>query len=252
MAEREIELLEGERVDYLGYRGLRIIQNPKKFKFTMDAFLLAGFIEPKARDRIIDLGSGGGVLSLLIAGQREVESVLGVEIQPELVAMAQRSVALNNLEGKIQFREGDIRELPGDLKMNSFDYVVTNPPFFQVAQGIPSTNDALAMAKFEITCTLEDVIKAAGRLLRGTGKLALIYPAKRLPELFLTLSKSHFTPRKLRLIHPRQSKGANLLLLEASPGIQGALDILTPLFVYDENGQYTPEIDRIYCKNQAE
>jgi tRNA1(Val) A37 N6-methylase TrmN6 len=159
-------------------------------------------------------------------------------------------VALNQLEAKIQIREGDIRELPGDLKMNSFDYVVTNPPFFPVAEGIPSANDALAMAKFEITCTLEDVIKAAGRLLRGNGRLALIYPAKRLPELFLTLSKYHFNPRKLRMIHPGQTKDANLLLLEASPNHQGALEISPPLIVYDEKGQYTPEIDRIYCKNQ--
>ena len=246
MAEREIEIMEGERIDYLGYRGLRIIQNPQKFKFTMDAFLLVGFIEPKAQDRMIDLGSGGGVLPLLIAGEKEVGSILGVEIQPELVVMARRSVALNQLEDKIQIREGDIRELPGDLKMNSFDYVVTNPPFFPVAEGLPSANDALALAKFEITCNLEELIKAAGRLLRGNGKLALIYPAKRLPELFLTLNKFHFTPRKLRLIHPGPFKDANLLLLEASPGVQGALKILPPLVVYDENGQYTPEMNEIY------
>ncbi|MCL6589103.1 MAG: methyltransferase domain-containing protein [Firmicutes bacterium] len=244
----EIELLEGERIDYLGYRGLRIIQNPKKFKFTMDAFLLNGFISPKPQDRIIDLGSGGGVLSLLIGGGKEVESVLGIEIQPELVAMARRSAALNNLEGKIQFREGDIRALPGDLKMNSFDYAVANPPFFPVSQGIPSANGALAKAKFEVTCTLEDVIRAAGRLLRGNGRLALIYPAKRLPELFVTLNKYHFAARKLRLIHPKQDKEANLLLLEASPNLQGALNILTPLFVYDEKGQYTSEINEIYQK----
>ncbi|HEX3044670.1 MAG TPA: tRNA1(Val) (adenine(37)-N6)-methyltransferase [Bacillota bacterium] len=248
MPEREIELMEGEGIDYLGYRGMRIIQNPKKFKFTMDAFLLTGFIEPKAQDRIVDLGCGGGVLPLLIVGKREVGSVLGLEIQPELVAMARRSVALNQLEGKIQIREGDIRELPADIKMNSFDYVVANPPFFPVAQGIPSANDALALARFEVACTLEDLIKAASRLTRGNGRFSLIYPAKRLPELLLTLSKYHFTPRKLRLIHPGQFKNANLLLLEASPGAQGSLEILPPLIVYDENGQYTPEMNQIYQK----
>ena len=240
------QLLEGERIDLLGRKGLQIIQNPQKFKFTIDAFLLTGFIQPKPRHQIMDLGAGSGVLPLLIAGQRETGGVVGIEIQPELASMAKRSVLLNGLESKITVLEGDLRSLPESLKLNSFDYVIANPPFFPVKQGIISENEALAKAKFEIDCTLEDVVKAAARLVRANGRFAMIYPANRLTELLATMTKSHFAPVRLRFIHPKPLVDANLLLLEARPSCKTPLTVLPPLYIYDQEGQYTAEMDRIF------
>ena len=239
-------LLEGERIDLLGRKGLRIIQNPQKFKFTMDAFLLTGFIEPKPNSRVIDLGTGGGVLPLLIAGQREAGIIYGLEIQPELASMAARSIALNGLTEKIHILEGDLRHLPESLKLNSFDYVVSNPPFFAANQGVISENQALARAKFEIDCTLEDVAKSAARLVRAGGRVALIYPANRLADLLANMTKVHLTPTRLRLVHPKPLANANLVLLEARPGAKCPLEILPPLMVYDETGEYSAEMNRIF------
>lgn len=249
MAEETIKLYDGERIDRLGYQGLQIIQDPQKFKFTMDAFLLAAFIEPRSRQRILDLGTGGGVLPLLIAGQKggaAVERIVGIEIQPELALMAERSVTLNGLGNKITILPGDLRNLPEELKPNSFDYVIANPPFFPVAKGVISENTALATAKFEICCNLDDVIKAASRMVKGNGKVALIYPADRLTDLLMILQKHHLTPKRLRLIYPRVKNGSNLVLVEGRPGAKGGLDILPALVVYGEDGNYTPEMQAIF------
>lgn len=240
------ELLAGEQIDTLGYHGLRIIQNPQKFKFTIDAFLLTGFIDPKPQHHLIDLGTGSGVLPLLIAGQREVASVYGLEIQPELASMAKRNACLNGLDSKIIILEGNLRNLPEELKLNSFDYVITNPPFFPTTQGNVSENEALAKAKFEIDCTLEDVVKAAARLVRANGKVVLIYPSGRLTDLLISLTKFHLSPVRLRFIHPKPETDANLLLLEAHPSSKSPLVILTPLYIYNETGAYSDEMDRLF------
>lgn len=247
----EIELYEGERIDRLGYQGLRIIQNPRKFKFTMDAFLLAGFIAPQPGHKILDLGTGGGVLPLLIAGAEPVAQVVGLEIQAELAAMAARSVALNHLENRITVIEGDLRNPPDSLPANSFDYVISNPPFFPAGQGIVSENTALALAKFEIACTLEEVVKAAARLVRAKGRVAFIYPAERLSHLLSNLEKHHLIPRRMRLIYPKPGANGNLVLLEGRPGAKGGLEVLPPLFIYDAAGEYSDEMMQIYHHNRS-
>jgi Predicted O-methyltransferase len=240
------ELKTGESIDRLGYRGLRIIQNPAKFKFTMDAFLLAGFIDPEPSHRIIDLGSGGGVLPLLIAGQQEVTSVLGIEIQPELVEMSNRSVILNGLEAKIQIELADLRSMPATSGANSFDYVITNPPFFESNRGVVSKNNSLALAKFEIHCTLQDVAKAASHWVKANGKVAVIYPAERLNDLLLAFDSRHLTPKKICFIHPKRAAKGNLVLLEARPGAKKGLEVLPPIIVYEDNGEYSKTMERIF------
>jgi len=239
-------LYEGERLDNLGYQGLKIIQSPQKFKFTMDAFLLAGFIKPQPKQRILDLGTGSGVLTLLLAGQDRVSSVYGIEIQPELVDLARRNVALNQLEERIRILEGDLKDLPLDLKLNSFDYVISNPPFFSLAQGMPSMNQALALARFEIACNLEEVLQAAARMVKGNGRVAVIFPAERLTTLFNVFAKTKLTVESLRLVYPKPNLPANLVLVEASPGGKNRLKVLPPLFVYDDKGTYTLEMQDIF------
>lgn len=246
MPEKKVPLFPGERIDRLGYQGLQIIQNPEKFKFTIDAFLLTGFINPGPKDRLIDLGTGGGVLSLLIAGSTKVGAVFGLEIQPELSEMARRSVILNGLEAKVQILTGDLKKLPVELKLNSFDYVISNPPYYPVGKGIISENQALAMAKFEIGCKLEDVIIAAKRLVKGNGRFALIYPTERFVELIITLERHNLAPKRICFIHPKPGSKSNLCLIEARPGAGSQVEILPPVIVYNENGEYSEQMNRIF------
>lgn len=246
MSEKSIPLLPGERIDRLGYQGLQIIQNPEKFKFTIDAFLLTGFINPGSKDKVIDLGTGGGVLSLLIAGSKKAGAVCGLEIQPELAEMARRSVALNGLEAKVQIMTGDLRSFPPELKLNSFDYVITNPPYYPMGKGIISENQALAMAKFEIGCKLEEIIIAAKRLVKGNGRFALIYPTERLVELIITLERHNLAPKRICFIHPKPGAKSNLCMVEARPGAGCEVKILPPVIVSNQNGEYSEQMNRIF------
>lgn len=225
---------------------MQIIQNPEKFKFTIDAFLLTGFVDPGPQDRLIDLGAGGGVLSLLIAGTKKVGLVYGLEIQPELADMARRSVALNDLETTVKILDGDLRRLPMELKLNFFDYVVSNPPFYPLNKGVISHNQALAMAKFEIGCKLEDIVVAAKRLVKGNGKFAMIFPSERFTELLLVLSKNSLTPKKICFVHPKPGSKSNLVLIESRPGSSHAVEILSPVIVSDQNGEYSEQMNRIF------
>ena len=242
----ELCLKDGERIDRLGYQGLRIIQNPDKFKFTIDAFLLYSFIAPRPDHSLIDLGTGGGVLPLLIAGQLKVNHVLGIEIQPELAEMAARSVLLNELGEKIRIIEADLKNPPAFLKLNSFDYVISNPPFFPVSKGAVSGNAALAMAKFEIGCAIDDVVKTAARLVKANGKVVLIFPSARFTELFLSLANVRLVPKRIRFIHPRQNAKSNLMLVEARPMAKPEVDLLPPLIIYNEAGEFTEEMNQIF------
>lgn len=241
-----ISLLPGEYIDRLGYSGLQIIQNPEKFKFTIDAFLLTGFINPGPRDRLMDLGAGSGVLSLLIGGSKQVDFVWGLEIQPKLAEMARRSVILNGLEAKVRILTGDLRDLPTELRLNSFDYVITNPPYYPIGKGVVPENQALAMAKFEIGCKLEDVLTAAKRLVKGNGKFALIYPTERFTELIITLERHNLVPKRICFIHPKPGVKSNLFLLEARPGAGREVEIISPVIVSDQNGEYSEQMNRIF------
>lgn len=239
-------LKDGESIDRLGYHGLRIIQNPLKFKFTMDAFLLASFIDTKPQYKILDIGSGGGVLSLLIAGQNEIASVAGIEIQPELVEMFRRSVALNGMENKIHVALGDLKELPAPFSGNSFDYVMINPPFFEKDRGMVSENHSLARAKFEIDCTLEDVAMAAAKCVKANGKVAIIYPTERLNDLVIVFNKRHLMPKRICFIHPKPGEKSNLVLMEARPGAKKGIEVLAPITVYEAGGDYTDTMEKIF------
>ncbi len=246
MPNNSISLHPGERIDRLGYHGLQIIQNPEKFKFTIDAFLLTGFINPGSKDRLMDLGAGGGVLSLLIAGTKKIESICGLEIQPELADMARRSVALNGLETKVQILNGDLRNLPAELKLNSFDYVITNPPYYPAGKGVISENQALAMAKFEIGCKLEEVVIAAKRLVKGNGRVVLIYPSERFTELNVTLERHNLIPKRICFIHPKPGANSNLILIESRPSAGREVEILSPIIVSTQNGEYSEQMNRIF------
>ncbi|HYH03097.1 MAG TPA: tRNA1(Val) (adenine(37)-N6)-methyltransferase, partial [Bacillota bacterium] len=242
----QIPLYQGEQIDRLGYHGLRIIQNPAKFKFTIDAFLLASFVNPRPEHRLIDLGTGSGVLPLLLAGQDRLSKIYGLEIQPQLAEMARRSVRMNNLMDKVDIIDGDLRCLPVDLELNGFNHVVSNPPFFPAGKGVISGNAALAQAKFEVSCTLTDVVKAASRLVKGNGKVSMVYPAQRLAELIVVLEQHHLMPKMLCLVHPKEGERANLALVQARPGAKPGLEVLPPILVYGPDAQFSPAMQQIF------
>ncbi len=247
MTNGNIVLKPGERIDRLGYQGLQIIQNPAVFKFTLDAFLLTGFIRPKPSETIVDLGTGSGVLPLLLAGQDRVSRVTGVEIQPELADMARRSVRLNRLENQITIIQGDLREIHRQLPVNGFHWVVTNPPYYPAGAGVVSENPALAMAKFEVACTLQDWVRAASRLVKGNGRVAAIYPTERLAELITVMIQHHLTPKRLCFVYSYPDAGSNLVLLEARPGGKPGLQVLPPLTIYTQPGQYSERMNQIFA-----
>jgi tRNA1Val (adenine37-N6)-methyltransferase len=249
MPNPEIQLKEGERIDQLGYDGLRIIQNPERFKFTIDAYLLAGFAETRPEDRLIDLGCGGGVLSLLIAGRKKAREITGLEIQPELADMASRSVALNDLAEKIKILRGDLRDLPAELEPASFDWVISNPPYFEKGNGLLPPKGALARAKFELDCSLIDVVRAAAKLVKANGKTAFIYPAGRLPELLEALRAMKLAPVRLQMVHSKPDSLANLVLCEARPNSRRVLQVMPPIFIYDQKSTYSSEMMRIFKGN---
>lgn len=239
----------GERLDDLMLRGYRIIQHPKRFCFSMDPVLLSDFARVEAGDIVADLGSGNGILPLLLAGKTEAARITGIEIQAELAWMAKRSVKLNGLEDRVRIIAGDFRDLEA-LAPGEWDVVVTNPPYLRRGSGKVNPYSGKAIAHHEIACTLHDVVAAASRLLRNKGRFAIVYRPARLNELLAEMDAAGIAPKRGRMVYPHSTSPANLVLVE---GIKnGGPDMAweAPLIVYKDNeGNYTEEIFRIYGMN---
>ena len=231
---------DDESLTDLGLSHWKVLQKKQGFRFSLDAVLLAHFAPLKNHWRICDLGSGCGVIPLLLSS-RAVDLVIdGVELQAELADMAARSLQLNGLT-HIQIHEADLRKLPAAWR-DRYDLVVTNPPYFPLESGRLSPLPQVALARHELACTLDDVLTAAARLLRSGGRLAIVHRPSRLSELFAGCTAHKLTPRRLRLVYPHAQSEANLVLLEAVKGTGGELHIQAPLIIYDASGHYTPEV----------
>lgn len=246
-----IELLEGERIDELQRNGYRIIQNPDKFCFGMDAVLLSGFAAEgvsgiKEGDKVIDLGTGTGIIPILLEAKTKAVHLTGLEIQKESADMAYRSVRLNGLEGKIDIVTGDIREADALFAAASFDIVTCNPPYMIGQHGLVNPDGPKAIARHEVLCTFDDVAKTAARLLKPGGHFYLVHRPFRLSEIMTTLSQYKLEPKRMRLVYPYVDKEPNMVLLEATRGGKPRLQVEPPLVVYKEPGVYTREIYDIY------
>ncbi|MCX7842848.1 MAG: tRNA1(Val) (adenine(37)-N6)-methyltransferase [Clostridia bacterium] len=241
---------ENERIDDLQYKGFRIIQKKEGFCFGVDAVLLANFADIRKGDRVIDLGTGTAIIPLLLSAKTEAASIVGLEIQSEMAEMASRSVELNGLVGRVSIVNGDIKECDKLFGPSSFDAVVTNPPYMNRGGGLVNPTDAKAIARHEILCTLEDVIKAGGRLLVPGGKFCMVHRPERLADIIFLMRTYKIEPKYLRFVHPSPYKKANLILIKGSKGGNPQLKMMEPLYVYDENGNYSDEINRIYCRGQ--
>lgn len=237
---------ECEIIDDIGY-GLKIIQRQKGFKFGIDAVLLSHFTTIKKQDKIVDLGTGSGIIPLLLYGIHHGDiTITGIEIQKVYAEMAQRSVKLNGLEGHIRIINADLKDAPDMLGCENFDVVVTNPPYRKASVGKVSPSDERAIARHELLCSLEDVIKASARLLKYSGRFAMVHLPERLPEIIFLLKKYRLEPKRLRLVYPYSQSPPNLLLIECVKGGKPQLNILPPLIVYRDDGHYTDEILNIY------
>lgn len=241
-----IRLRDNERLDDLQRNGYRIIQNPEKFCFGMDAVLLTGFARAGREDILLDMGTGTGIIPILMEAKYHCAHFIGLEIQPESADMAARSVALNNLTEKIEIVTGDIREADRLFKSASFDCITCNPPYMIGQHGIANPEEPKAIARHEILCTFEDVARQAGRLLKPGGHLFLVHRPFRLPELICTLLKHRLEPKRMRLVYPYVDKEPNMVLLEAVRGGNPRMTVEKPLILFESPGIYRKEIQEEY------
>lgn len=245
MKSEDLTLGPDERLDDLLYQGRRIIQNTREFCFSLDAVLLAHFPQWRAHQRVLDLGTGTGVMPLLIADS--VRQIDAVELNPVMAKLAARNVRLNDLEEKITVRQGDYRQIRDLYRPESFDVVLANPPYRPVSHGTANKLSGVARARHEFTATLEDVVTASRYALRFGGRLAMVHLPERLTEIVAALHRHQFEMKRLQFVQPKTGRKPNMMLLEAVVGASpGGLAVLPPLIVHGEDGSYTKEIRRIY------
>ena len=239
-------LLPGERLDDLERNGYKIIQNPRRFCFGMDAVLLSGFAKVRKGETAIDLGTGTGIIPILLEAKTPGRHFIGLEIQEESADMARRSVACNHLEEKIDIVTGDLCHAPELFGRGTFDVVTSNPPYMNDFHGLKNPSDAKAIARHEVKCTLDDVVASAAALLKSGGRFYLVHRPFRLVEIFTALTKYKLEPKRMRMVHPFVDKEPNMVLIEAVRGGRSMIKVEKPLIVYEKPGVYTPEIYEVY------
>lgn len=239
-------LKEGERIDELHRNQYKIIQDEKRFCFGMDAVLLAGFARVKPKERVLDLGTGTGIIPILLEARTKGEHFTGLEIQEESADMARRSVALNALEEKIDIVMGDIKEAAKIFGAASYHVVTCNPPYMTANHGLQNPEQPKAIARHELLCTLEDVIEQAARVLLPNGRFYLVHRPFRLAEIISSLCAHGLEPKRMRLVYPFVDKEPNMVLIEALKGGKSRITVEKPLIIYKEPGIYMDEIYEIY------
>lgn len=241
-----VSLKRGERIDELQRNGYRIIQNPDGFRFGTDAVLLTGFAHAREKDRLLDLGTGTGIIPLLMEAKYRCAHLTGLEIQADSADMAARSVVLNGLEDKIDIVTGDIKEADHLFPSASFDCITCNPPYMIGRHGIANPDAPKAIARHELLCTFGDVARQAAVLLKPGGHFFLVHRPFRLAEIITTLAGHKLEPKRMQLVYPYADKEPNMVLLEAVRGGRPRMTVEKPLIVFREPGVYMPEICDIY------
>ena len=235
-----------ERIDDLQRGGLRVIQRADAFRFGTDAVLLADFAAPRRHDRVCDLGTGTGIIPLLLYARENTISADAVEIQPDMADMAARSMAMNGLNEKIRVLPGDLRSIRTLLPHARYDLVTCNPPYGKAGGTLLNPDASKRLARHEESCAIEDVACAAAWLLQNGGRLCCVFPAARMIELSDAMRKYRMAPKRIRMVHSRVEKAAHLCLMEGMLDARPGLIIEPPLVIYDENNAYTPELRRNY------
>lgn len=239
-------LKEGERLDDLQIKGYEIIQHPGRFCFGMDAVLLASFANVREGERALDLGTGTGILPLLLSAKYEGSFYAGLEIQEESADMARRSVVHNHLESTVEIITGDIKEAAAIFGAASFDVITTNPPYMVGDHGLKNQNEAQYIARHEVLCTLDDLLRESAKLLKPKGRFYMVHRPFRLPEILSKMSGFGMEPKRMRLVYPCIDKEPNMVLIEGNRGGRARMTVEPPLIVYEKSGKYTQEVLTLY------
>ena len=239
-------LKNNERIDDLHRKGYQIIQDPGRFCFGMDAVLLSGFAHVKRGEKVLDLGTGTGIIPILLEAKTQGMHFTGLEIQPESADMAARSVKLNQLEEKISIVTGDIKDASSIFGASSFDVITTNPPYMIGEHGLKNPEDAKAIARHEVLCTLDDILQQSARILKQGGRFYMVHRPFRLAEIFSKMVQYGIEPKRMKLVYPYIDKEPNMVLIEGMRGGRSRITVEKPLIVYQSEGVYTDEIYEIY------
>lgn len=250
--EKKLLIREDETLDDLQLNNIFVIQKKSGFRFGMDAVLLANFATIKKNDNILDLCSGTGIIPFIIAGKRKFNKIVGIEIQEEMVDMAKRTSIYNKLDEKIKFIVGDLKDIDLLKKLGKFDVITVNPPYKLKNSGIINENSKESIARHEILCDIDDVIKAANILLKDRGRFFMVHRPERIVDILVTMRKYKIEPKLIKLIQPNEEKSPNLLLIEGHKNGGQFLKWEKTLYVYDKLGNYTKELVNIYSENGGE
>lgn len=242
-----------EQIDTL-LSGYKIIQDKERFMYGIDAVLLSAFSKSEIRknDKVVDLGTGTGIIPLLLESSTPASHFSAIEVQTDSAEMARRSVELNNLQSKIEIINGDICSISSLLPKHSVEVVVSNPPYMISEHGKQNPNDAKSIARHEVLCKLSDIISAADYLLKPHGKFFMIHRPFRLPEIFTEMHVHGLEPKRMQLVYPFEDKEPNIVLIEARKNAQPRLAIEKPLIVRENSGEYTAAINEIYSQFKCE
>lgn len=235
-------LKPGERLDDLQIKGYEIIQSPGRFCFGMDAVLLSAFAKVKSGECVLDLGTGTGILPILLAAKTEGKHFTGLEIQEESADMARRSVQYNGLDERVEIVTGDIKEASRIFGNASMDVITTNPPYMIGGHGLANPESAKAIARHEVLCTLDDIIRESAKVLRAGGRFYMVHRPFRLAEILTAMCKAKLEPKRMRLVYPYIDKEPNMVLIEGIRGAKSRMTVEAPLIVYEKDGSYTKEI----------
>ncbi len=245
-----IKINKWESVDDLQYKGLKIIQDKRGFRFGIDAVLLANFAHIKKGTTVLDLGTGTGIIPILLAGKTEAKEIIGLEIQPQMVEMAKRSILLNKMQDRVNIIEGDIKEVSKVFKSRKIDTIITNPPYINNGSGLLNKEQAITISRHEVKCTLKDLINNSAKILKTGGKFNMVHRPERLADIIYLMRQYKIEPKKIRFIYSSYNTCSNLMLIEGIKDGKPQINILEPLYIYNEKGEYSSEINKIYNRQE--
>ena len=247
--EKDVKIKENERVDDLEYKGLKIIQDINGFCFGIDSILLSDFSKNiKKGAKVLDLGTGTGIIATLLCGKTQLSEIIGVEVQKEVCEMASRSIKLNNLENKFKLINDNILNLNKYFNLNSFDAIVTNPPYKKKETGVENRDIKKLISRHEIEATLEDFIKISKDMLKDKGEIYIVHRPERLVDLLFLMRKYKLEPKKIKFVYSNINKSPKLVLIQGIKNAKPFLIVEENLYIYNEKGEYTKQLLEIYNK----
>ena len=224
---------QGERLDDLQLNGLELIQDPNKFCFGVDAVFLSDFVRVKPGETVLDMGTGNGIIPVLLSAKTQGKKFTGLEIQPDTAEMARRSVRLNHLEERIEIVTGDIKEAAEIFKPAFFDVITTNPPYMPAEHGLRNPDSARAIARHEVMCSLDDILRESMRLLQDKGRFYMIHRPFRLTEIMIKMNQYKIEPKRIQFIYPYIDKEPAMVLIEGVRGARSRVTVEPPIIIYD-------------------